>query len=90
VVQGLIAHRRRRGAKVVEALQRSGGGTLEELLPAVYDDVPRALYPVARRSLLAHLIELRDDALATEQGDRWRLLTPAPSASDRPAAAGAA
>ncbi len=38
----LIEHRRRREAKVREAIARLGEPTLEELLPLVYDDVPRA------------------------------------------------
>jgi glyoxylase-like metal-dependent hydrolase (beta-lactamase superfamily II)/8-oxo-dGTP pyrophosphatase MutT (NUDIX family) len=57
-VRRLIAHRLAREAKVLAALARLGHPTLEELLPAVYDDVPAKLHPVAARSLSAHLGKL--------------------------------
>jgi len=57
-VKRLIAHRLAREAKVTAALGRRGEATLEELLPDVYDDVSAKLYPVAARSLSAHLDKL--------------------------------
>ena len=54
----LIAHRLAREAKVVAALAALGEATLETLLPAVYDEVPAKLHPVAARSLQAHLDKL--------------------------------
>lgn len=74
VVRALIAHRLRREAKVAAALAAAGEATIDELLPAVYDDVAPALYPVARRSLLAHLQKLVADGRATgEERARWRM-----------------
>jgi glyoxylase-like metal-dependent hydrolase (beta-lactamase superfamily II) len=67
----LIAHRLGREAKVAAALARVGGGTLDELVPVAYDDVKPALFPVARRSLLAHLEKLLTDGRAALTGDRW-------------------
>jgi recombination protein RecT len=67
----LVAHRLAREAKVAAVLARSGGGTLDDLVPSAYDDVKPALYPVAKRSLLAHLEKLVDDARATRDGERW-------------------
>lgn len=75
VLRGLIQHRLRREAKVRSALEAIGEGALEDLLPRVYDDVPAGLHPVARRSLLAHLLKLQDDGVALEQGTRWRVRT---------------
>lgn len=76
VLRGLVAHRLRREAKVAAALAARGAATLDELLPAVYDDVPAVLHPVARRSLLAHLLKLAADGQAVDvAGDgegRWR------------------
>ncbi len=73
VLRALIAHRLRREAKVVDALRPRGTATLDELLPEVYADTPPRLHPVARRSLLAHLLKLRDDGRASDEGgDRWR------------------
>ena len=46
--------------------------TLDELLAAVYAEVPANLQAMARRSLLAHLLKLRDDARVVETADgRW-------------------
>lgn len=73
VLRALIAHRLGREAKVAAALRPLVQATLDELLPRVYADTPAHLYPVARRSLLAHLLKLRDDARVQELDDtRWR------------------
>jgi glyoxylase-like metal-dependent hydrolase (beta-lactamase superfamily II)/8-oxo-dGTP pyrophosphatase MutT (NUDIX family) len=69
----IVAHRLKREAKVVEALTRSGPATPQALLASVYDDVLERMHPVALRSLLAHLIKLRDDGLAIERDGRWSL-----------------
>ncbi len=73
-IDRLIAHRFAREAKVLAALQHTGGGTLDELVEFAYDDVDRILYPVAKRSLLAHLLKLRDEGRAGDDGGRWMLL----------------
>jgi glyoxylase-like metal-dependent hydrolase (beta-lactamase superfamily II)/8-oxo-dGTP pyrophosphatase MutT (NUDIX family) len=67
----LIAHRLGREAKVAGVLARSGGGTLDDLVPSAYDDVKPALYPVAKRSLLAHLEKLVEDGRARRDRERW-------------------
>lgn len=41
--------------------------------PAVYDDVSPKLYPVAARSLSAHLDKLAAERRALELGGRWQL-----------------
>ena len=73
VLRGLIAHRLRREAKVLRALQRHAPCTVDTLLPEVYDDVPAALHGVAARSLLAHLLKLRDDHVAACEAEVWSL-----------------
>jgi len=72
-VRRLIAHRMKREQKVLDAFRRANPATLDELLPFVYDDVPQGVYPVARRSLHAHLIKLARDRRVTEQDGVWRL-----------------
>lgn len=74
VLQGLIAHRQRREAKVVSALQRLAPCTIDVLVPEVYDDVPPGLHPMARRSLLAHLLKLEKDGSARREGadETWQ------------------
>jgi len=57
-VRRLVAHRLAREAKVAAALGRRGEASVEELVPDVYDDVSPRLFPVAMRSLTAHLEKL--------------------------------
>ncbi len=71
VFEALIAHRLRREAKVLAALQPLPEAAAERLLPVVYDDVPERMHPIALRSLHAHLNKLRDDGKAVEQQQRW-------------------
>jgi glyoxylase-like metal-dependent hydrolase (beta-lactamase superfamily II) len=55
-----VAHRLMRESKVLSAIARRGveGGTAEELLPDVYEDVPVAIWPLALLSTEAHLEKL--------------------------------
>ena len=73
-VRRLIAHRLAREAKVVAALRRRGPATLEELVPAVYDEVSPKLYPVAARSLSAHLDKLVIEGRARQASGRYILI----------------
>jgi glyoxylase-like metal-dependent hydrolase (beta-lactamase superfamily II) len=66
----LIAHRLKREQKVVDALARKQG-TLDELVALAYDDTPEKLWPVARRSLHAHLIKLEREGRARVAEERW-------------------
>jgi glyoxylase-like metal-dependent hydrolase (beta-lactamase superfamily II) len=50
----LKAHRLKREAKIAAVMQALPAGTLDDWLPLAYDDVDARLWPVARRSLLAH------------------------------------
>jgi glyoxylase-like metal-dependent hydrolase (beta-lactamase superfamily II)/8-oxo-dGTP pyrophosphatase MutT (NUDIX family) len=72
-IRQLIAHRLKREAKVLAAVRRSGGGTMDELVKLVYDDVDPVMHPVAKRSLFAHLEKLVADGtvLAMQEG-RWQ------------------
>jgi hypothetical protein len=45
---------------------------MDRLLAAVDDDVPPKRNAMARRSLQAHLLKLRDDGLITESMPRHR------------------
>ena len=86
VVSALIAHRLGRHERVAEALVAvpTGTATVDELLPAVYEDVTEPQLPVARFSLWAHLRHLtaqgRAEPVDAVAGDdtvetRWRALT---------------
>ena len=73
VVRALVTHRLKREAKVVLALQAAQPLNLGALLSRVYDDVPPTLHPVARRSLLAHLLKLEHDGRARRDGKTWAM-----------------
>jgi glyoxylase-like metal-dependent hydrolase (beta-lactamase superfamily II) len=51
----LKAHRLKREAKIAAAMRRLPEGTPEQWLPLAYDDVPERMWPVAARSLAAHV-----------------------------------
>ena len=72
-MERVIAHRLKREAKVVAAMQAHGPATLADLLPHVYADVPAKMHPMALRSLTAHALKLRDDGRAEESAGAWRL-----------------
>lgn len=78
-IRRLVRHRLHREARVYARLLQLGVATLDELLPLVYADVAAARHPVARYSLHAHLIKLRDEGRVTQAGERW--LAPAAAAS---------
>ncbi len=71
VIDGVIAHRLRREAKVVAAIADLQKATLDELLARVYDDVKPELHGFARLSLEAHLIKLREEGRCRRDGDSW-------------------
>ena len=75
VVRALIAHRLGRESKVVAGMQELGPASIEGLVSVVYADVPVGLHPVARRSLLAHLLKLQADGRARVDEDIWSLAT---------------
>jgi len=54
----LKQHRLQREAKVMRAMQAQPNGSLDDWLAVVYDDVPERMWPVAKRSLLAHLARI--------------------------------
>jgi glyoxylase-like metal-dependent hydrolase (beta-lactamase superfamily II) len=64
VIDALVAHRLGRHEVIAEALARTGGGTVDELLPLVYGDVTEKQIPVARFSLWAHLQALGQEGRA--------------------------
>ncbi len=71
MVERLLVHRLARENKVLACLAEHGPAPLEALVPHVYDDVPARMHPVAARSLLAHLVKLRDEGRVAERDRRW-------------------
>ena len=71
-MQHIVDHRLKREALVLRAVEARPAQTLDELLAVVYAEVPSTLRAMARRSLLAHLLKLRDEARVVEMADgRW-------------------
>ena len=54
----LKAHRLKREAKILKVMQTRPQGTLDDWLAEVYDDVPPRMWPVAKRSLMAHVARI--------------------------------
>ncbi len=71
---GYVAHRLAREQRVLDALPGSNEppAVLDELLPHAYSDTPRHLWPLARRSLAAHLVKLIQEGRARMSGDGYR------------------
>jgi len=55
VITHLKAHRLKREAKIAAVVAAKPEGTVDDWLPLAYDDVDPRAWPVAKRSLLAHL-----------------------------------
>ncbi|WOJ93419.1 MBL fold metallo-hydrolase [Congregibacter variabilis] len=75
-IEGLVAHRLGREAKVLAGLNALGLCDLDTLVETVYDDVDPALYPWAKLSMEAHLIKLEREGRAALSGERWQAKDP--------------
>ncbi len=64
-----LAHRRMREARVYAATATAS--SLPDLVAAVYADTPRILWPLAERSLLAHLAKLIEEGRVQEVAGRF-------------------
>ena len=54
----LKAHRLKREAKILKVMQALPQGTLDDWVQQAYDDVPPRMWPVAKRSLMAHVARI--------------------------------
>ena len=71
VADWIISHRLEREKKVISALKEASRGTPESLVERVYDDVDSSLFPIAKASLLAHLIKLEEDKVISKEGEEY-------------------
>ena len=75
-----VAHRKMREEKIFAALKSAPapgeGMTAGDLVPAAYDDVPAAIWPIAKLSVEAHLEKLERDGRITRAGraDAYRVV----------------
>jgi glyoxylase-like metal-dependent hydrolase (beta-lactamase superfamily II) len=61
VIDWIIEHRLQREARVLAAMQANPGPSTHELVPHVYNDIDPKLFELAERSLLAHVLKLREE-----------------------------
>ena len=54
-ISQLKAHRLKREAKILKVMQTQPQGSMDDWVAKAYDDVPPRMWPVAKRSLLAHV-----------------------------------
>jgi glyoxylase-like metal-dependent hydrolase (beta-lactamase superfamily II) len=67
-----IEHRLMREAKVFGALQAHGPGRPLDIVAQAYDDAPKAVWPLAVRSIEAHLIKLEREGRVERDPAGWR------------------
>lgn len=60
VIRRLKAHRLQREAKIMRVMQDWPQGSMQDWVERAYDDVPPRLWPVAMRSLTAHVERIRE------------------------------
>lgn len=70
IIRRYIEHRRQREHQVLAALE-AGLRTVDTIVDRIYVGLSAALVPMARESVLAHLIKLEHEGLARRDGDNW-------------------
>ena len=70
-IDWIIEHRLLRESKVLAAVRQHPRLQPHELVPYVYQDVSAHLFPLAERSLLAHLLKLEKDGAVRRYRDAW-------------------
>jgi glyoxylase-like metal-dependent hydrolase (beta-lactamase superfamily II) len=69
-VRGLAGHRKQRERQILRMLE-NGEGVIADMVPKMYGGIDERLYGAAARSVLAHLIDLRDRGQVHEAAGRW-------------------
>ena len=75
VLRGYLDHRRAREAQIVTALG-DGPADLDAMVARIYRRLTPALLPLARESLLAHLVKLEGEGRARRDGNAWNMIGP--------------
>jgi len=71
-VRGLIGHRKQREGQILRLL-KADVGAVPDMVARMYVGLDPRLNGAAGRSVLAHLIDLRDRGLVIEEGDAWKM-----------------
>lgn len=70
VIEKYLEHRAEREAQVVAGL-RAGQRSIDALVAGIYRGLQPALVPMARESVLAHLLKLEHEGRARREGEEW-------------------
>jgi glyoxylase-like metal-dependent hydrolase (beta-lactamase superfamily II) len=73
LVRGMMVHRRQRENQILKLLG-AGVGAIPDMVADMYKSVDKRLHPAAGRSVLAHLIDLRDRGVVRVEGEAWGLV----------------
>ena len=76
LVRGMLGHRRSREAQILRLLE-SAPQAIPAMVSAMYKGLDPRLFGAAGRSVLAHLIDLRNRGKVQCEGELWNPLTPA-------------
>ncbi len=72
--RGLMGHRKQREGQILRSLEE-GIEAIPEMVARMYKGLDPRLHGAAGRSVLAHLIDLRDRGLVNEDGETWSKAT---------------
>lgn len=70
LARGMMGHRKQREGQIIRMIGQ-GVGTIADMVPHMYKGVDQRLWPAAGRSVLAHLIDLRDRGVVSANGNHW-------------------
>ncbi|MBS0481377.1 MAG: MBL fold metallo-hydrolase [Proteobacteria bacterium] len=73
LVRGMLGHRRQREAQILRLLG-SGPHRITDMVPVMYKGLDPRLTGAAGRSVLAHLVDLRQQGRAASEGDLWTII----------------
>jgi glyoxylase-like metal-dependent hydrolase (beta-lactamase superfamily II) len=74
LVDHYLKHRHQREVQVIAALE-SRLDSVDAITDRIYTGLSPQLIPLARQSVLAHLVKLEQEGFARQGGGRWTLLT---------------
>jgi glyoxylase-like metal-dependent hydrolase (beta-lactamase superfamily II) len=72
LVRGMIGHRKQREGQILRLL-RAEPRAIPAMVERMYVGIDPRLFPAAERSVLAHLIDLRDRGVVSLRGDDWEM-----------------
>ncbi|WP_426263508.1 MBL fold metallo-hydrolase [Sphingomonas sp. PWP1-2] len=72
LVRGMLGHRKQREGQILRSL-RDAPAAIGEMVARMYVGIDPRLFPAAERSVLAHLIDLRDRNLIRHVDDLWQI-----------------